>query len=83
MKPKFKVGDKVKIVHMSSIYKGSDAWGDLGKIGIIIEIWEDGGYDWPIRVGIGDRVDGFSEDELTLFPFIKIGQQLLFDFAKE
>jgi len=78
---KFKVRDKVKITHMNSVYKGSDAWGDVGKTGTITEIWIDEEYDWPIRVKIGDRTDGFSEDELTLLP--KIGQQLLFDFMRQ
>ena len=79
---KFKVGDKVKVTYMNSVYEGSDAWRDIGKVGRIVEIWEGEDFDWPIRVKLNDggRVEGFHEDELTLF--LKVGQQLLFEFMK-
>jgi len=72
---KFKVGDKVKVTYMNPKYKSSIAWGDMGKVGNITEIWEDTNYDWPIRVKINGNEFGFSEDELTLHP--KTGEQLL------
>lgn len=77
----FKVGDKVKVTYMKSTYKGSIAWEDIGKIGNIIEIWEVTDSSWPIRVRMGDREAGFSEDELT--PYFKKGEQLLFSFMNE
>ena len=91
-KPRFKVGDKVKVIRASTDAE-HDLWRDLwmtrmnnviGEICVIIECdsnkcW---GFDELYPKYVLDKCELYFP-EFVLQNQIRIGQQLLFDFAKE
>lgn len=79
MKPKFKVGDRVKIV---SNNKGSGIVGNaMGKVGTVHHISSMIYIKFDKKAWQDLTIIGFFEDEIEKVS--RIGQQLLFDFAKE
>lgn len=82
MKPKtkFKVGDKVKILPSAT-----RVWvmiEEVGKIGIISRIDEENNcFSVTMLNSCKGRVHHWSLSNHHITPVIKVGQQLLFDFA--
>lgn len=84
---KFKIGQKVRVkqwVGMPQDIMGR--WGlntHIGEVGFITQknpySGDDNGYDIKIK----NKKDSFFCLEQELEPFIKVGEQLLFNFIKE
>lgn len=87
-KPKFKVGDKVKVLRASTNSEERlwcDCWcspdmdGMIGKEYAIGHVRLYGNYEYPSY----DLQDGWRLPEFVLQSDIKVGQQLIFEFMEE
>ena len=85
-KPKFKVGDKVKVLRASTNeeeHLWCDVWVPdsmdimIGKEGTIIYIYTEGNYDSPSY-----SFGGYTVPEFVLQKVNEVGQQLLFSFME-
>lgn len=89
--PKFKVGDRVRVMRASTKTE-RDLWGDswikeinevVGKVLTIDCIYCDGWQEKHEYCKYGLEEGGFAYPEFVLQSEIRVGQQLLFSFAKE
>jgi ribosomal protein L21E len=83
LKPKFKVGDKVRILPSATSIMVSKE--DVGKTGVVT-VYDSSKdiivyMDKPLRI-VGYRVDWLVEDSMIELA-VKVGQQLTFDFMEE
>ena len=89
--PKFKVGDKVKVLRAST-KKEHDLWGDswtcdmsktVGKV-LTIDYTYDDDYQKKYEYCKYELVEsGYAYPEFVLQNDIRVGQQLLFNFMRE
>ena len=89
-KPKFKVGDKVKVMRAST-KKERDLWGDswmcemsktVGKVLTIEYVYGDGYQEEYEYCKYALAENGYAYPEFVLQNEIRIGQQLLFSFME-